>query len=913
MADHNRNSLYDNSEYPSRRQPTSRQSGARRQTASTQTEGGSQPPKKRRRRGSRAAMVWRVLGTILLVGLCTSALLCCFAAVYINKVIVPVADLNLADFTYEENSVMYYQDRSTGQYVEMTNLFSTTDSVWVDLEDMPQYLVDAAVAIEDRRFWTHPGVDWVRTSKAVLDMFTGNSISGGSTITQQLIKNLTDYNETTVKRKIIEIVRAIRFTQNNSKEDTIERYLNIIPLGSGCEGVGSASLKYFGKPVSELTLAECASLISITNNPSKYGPYSWAKSKNSSGEIWDAKQWNKYRQELVLEQMLEQEMITRDEYSQAMAQELVFVGKGDEAAQTDIYTWYEETVISDVRQALQSKLGWSESAINLALQRGGLRIYTCYDPRVQQAVDAVYTNRENLNYTSRDGQLMQSAITVIDNSTGDVVAIAGQFGEKTINLGSNYANSSKRQPGSSIKPLSVYAPAFEMGKISPITVLDDYPYQSMNGKAWPYNAGSSSYRGMTDIPYALKVSLNTIAVRIVADLVTPQESFNFMRDRFHFNLEEGREINGKVVSDVGVAPMAMGGLTDGVTTRDMAEAYATFPNNGVYTFSRTFTKITRMVDGEEVVVLENPQVQERAVKESTAYYMNNLLQGVFTSGGTAAGKGLSGMHAAGKTGTTNDVYDLWFVGYTPYYTASVWMGYPQNAKMPNATNHVGLWNKVMSRVHEGLADKDFPDPGGRRRVNYCMDSGLLATDYCAMDPRGDRVAHGNVFPEDYPEGKVCPFHTESSMVTVCVDDPILDKDGNETGLYREAGPHCPEESLRKVCYPDYERESIGGMVAKDERYRYAAVSQIGLCTIHTEAPVEPDPNDPNMNLDPNDPNAGIDTNDPNAPLDPNFPNHVVPNTPISPIDPIWPTVPWGGDHSGNNGSSDGPISQDIIS
>lgn len=886
MSDRNNYSLYENSEYPSRRQ------------APSHREEGERTPRKRRkkRRGGRVAMIFKVLGTLLLVGLCTGALLCCFAAVYINKVIVPIADLSMDDFPYGENSVMYYQDKSTGQYVEMTTLLNTTSSIWVDLEDMPQDLIDAAVAIEDKRFWTHPGVDWRRTVNAVLDMFLGNDISGGSTITQQLIKNQTGYNETTVKRKITEIVRATRFTQNNSKEDTIERYLNIIPLGSGCEGVGSAALEYFGKPVSELTLAECASLISITNNPSKYGPYSFAKSENSEGELWDARQWNKYRQEVVLYQMLDQGYITQAEYDEAVAQELVFVRAEDEEADSQIYTWYEETVISDVSDALQSQLGWSDSMVNQALQRGGLRIYTCYDPDVQAAVDAVYTNRENLNYTSKDGQLMQSAITVIDNSTGDVVAIAGQFGEKEGNLLSNYANSSKRQPGSSIKPLSVYAPALEMGKISPISVLDDYPYQEMNGNPWPYNSGTTSYRGLTGIPYALKVSLNTIAVRILADLVTPQESFNFMETRFHIDLVDSREINGKTFSDIGVSPLAMGGLTDGVTTRDMAEAYATFPNGGTYTYSRTFTKVTHMVDGEEVLLLDNPTVQETALKDTTAYYMNDLLQGVFTSGGTAAGKGLSGMHCAGKTGTTNDVYDLWFVGYTPYYTAAVWMGYPQNATMPNTTTHVNLWRMVMQPIHEGLADKDFPDAtsSSLRSVTYCQDSGLLATDYCKMDPRGSRAAQGSVFAEDYPESNVCNVHTEASVVTVCLDDPILDANGNETGLYHEAGPYCPEERLQQVCYPDYNRESVAGTVAGDEKYRYSTVMEAGLCTVHTEPEVvEPDPNDPNMTLDPNDP------------------NYVDPNNPLIPIDPVIPGDL--GDASGGNttGDSSQGISQDI--
>ena len=792
---------------------------------------------------------------------------------------------------------MFYQDKATGQYVEMTQLFSATNSIWVDLEDMPQDLIDATVAIEDERFWTHPGVDWKRTAKAVLDMFTGHSISGGSTITQQLIKNLTDYNETTVKRKITEIVRAVRVTQNNSKEDTIEYYLNIIPLGSGCEGVGAASLKYFGKPVSELTLAECASLISITNNPSKYGPYSFSRSSTSTGEIWDARQWNKWRQENVLAKMLELGYITQEEHDEAVAQELVFVRAEGEESSTDIYTWYEETVRSDVMDALKEQRGWSESQIEKLFQRGGLRIYTCYDPDIQAAVDEVYTDRANLDYTSKDGQLMQSAITVIDNATGDVVAIAGQFGEKTVNLGSNFANNSRRQPGSSIKPLSVYAPALEMGKISPISVLDDYPYQEMGGKPWPYNAGTTKYQGLSTIPYALKVSLNTFAVRIISDLVTPQESFNFMVDKFKIDLEEGRELNGKIVSDIDVAPLAMGGLTYGVTTRDMAEAYATFANGGEYAYSRTFTKVTQLVNGEEVLLLDNPSQRERVLKPQTAYYMNQLLQGVLDSG-TAAGHDLKNMHAAGKTGTTNDVYDLWFVGYTPYYTAAVWMGYPQNATMPNTTKHVGLWNMVMSQIHAGLSDQDFPDPGGRRTVQYCLDSGLLATEYCAMDPRGSRVATASIFPEDYPENQRCTVHTAASVVSVCVDDPVLDEDGEPTGLYHEAGPYCPEESIQQVCLPDYEREPVGGVVAGDEKYRYAHLEEYGLCTVHAEEPEpEPDPNDPNLNLDPNDP-GWVDPEDPGYTTDPEG--------------PAYPEGPEGpGDHEGPGAGTEPPPSQDI--
>ena len=875
----NHSSLYENSDYPSRRQAPGGHSQSDR-------GGGG---KKQRRRKKRSPVLhglgifFKVLGTLVLIGLCTGALMACFAAVYINEVIVPIADLSLDDFPLGENSFMYYQDKATGEYKEMTSLLSVTDSIWVDLEDMPEYLQQATVAIEDRRFWTHPGVDWRRTAKAVLAMFTGQDIEGGSTITQQLIKNTTNYNETTVKRKITEIVRAFRFTQNNSKEVTLERYLNIIPLGAGCEGVGAASLKYFGKPVSDLTLAECASLISITNNPSKYGPYSFAKSENKSGEVWDARQWNKYRQELVLQCMLEQGMISQEEHDAAVAQELVFVRDSGQEADTEIYTWYEETVISDVREALAEAYGWSAKQTNMALQRGGLRIYTCFDPEAQAIVDEIYTNRENLNYTAKDGQLMQSAIAVIDNETHHLVAIAGQFGEKTKNLLSNYANDGHRPSGSSIKPLSAYSPALEFGKITPYSVVDDYPYQVLGGRAWPVNSGAAHYRGRTPIYDALRRSVNTIAVRLVADYVTVEESYKFVQERYHIDLEPGRMVYGNWTSDLGIAPLALGGLTNGTNARDMAEAYSVFPNEGYYSPSLSFTRVTQMVDGKEIPLLEMVPQEEPAIKETTAWYMNEMLQGVWN--GTGGGYRIKGQHAAGKTGTTSDDFDRWFAGYTPYYTAVVWTGYERNQKMitRNYENPaLTLWNKVMTRLHEGLPDKTYPDPGGRRSITYCLDSGLPAGPYCAMDPRGSRVASGSIFPGDYPEGQSCNFHQAESVVTVCLDCPVLKEDGTPTGLYHQAGEFCPEDRRQEVCYPNYARVPVGSAVADDDIWRFEAVSGYGTCTVHTEAPVGPDPNDPNNPVDPNNPTDPADPNNPTDPVDPNDPGTVTdPNDPAT--------------------------------
>ncbi|MCI9156909.1 MAG: transglycosylase [Lawsonibacter sp.] len=902
MSDYN-NSLYENSEYPSRRRAPERE----RQPAGTSR-------KRRKKKGGIGRIIgifFKVLGTLILIGLCTGALLCCFAAVYINEVIVPIADLSMDDFPLGENSIMYYQDKATGEYKEMTTLLNVTSQIWVDYEDMPKYLIDATVAIEDKRFWEHPGVDWKGTAKAVLRMFTGGEISGGSTITQQLIKNTTQYNETTVKRKITEIIRALRFTQNNSKEFTLERYLNIIPLGSKFEGVGSAALGYFGKPVSELTLAECASLIGITNNPSKYGPYSFARSQGkNTDEIWDARQWNKYRQEVILYEMLDQGKITQAEYDEAVAQELVFVRGEGEQSDTHIYNWYEETVISDVRQALINGRGWSEAVANQALQSGGLRIYTCYDPTAQALAEQVYTDRSNLNYTSKDGQLLQSAICVIDNTSGDVVAIVGRFGEKTVNLGGNYANDGHRQPGSSFKPLAVYSPALEMGKISPCSVIDDYPYQVLNGRAYPLNGGYASYHGRVTVRQALKESLNTVAVRIFMEFnggITPEESFKFVQERYHIDLEEGRMVNGEMKTDITLS-LSMGGLTDGVNVRDMAEAYTTFPNNGSYLGSRTFTKVTQMVNGQEVLLLDNTLTPQPVIKPTTAYYMNDMLQGVFDAGGTAAGRGgsLKRYHVAGKTGTTNNDHDRWFVGYTPYYTAAVWTGYERGTPITGAPFNVSLdlWEKVMVPLHEGLADADYPKPAEMRSIIYCKDSGLIATEYCAMDPRGDRRASDTIFPEDYPTDKRCTFHTEASVVTICVDSPVTKEDGAQTGLYHLAGEFCPEESKRDICLPDYERERVGNATAGDEAWRYASAASHGGCTVHLEAPPpeEPDVTDPNNPVDPSNPsNPGGATNpsDPNYnPYDPYYnpggtrdpaaQDPELPSQPDVPIDPLPP-------------------------
>ena len=504
---------------------------------------------------------------------------------------------------------------------------------------------------------------------------------------------------------------------------------------------------------------------------------------------------------------------------------------------------------------------------------------------------------------------MQSTICIIENETGNLVAICGKFAEeKTANRVGNFAigeGGGNRQPGSSFKPLAVYSAALEFNKVSPYSVLDDYPYQVLGGKAWPLNSGSARYQGHLTVREGLKQSLNTIAVRLMNDYVTPEESFKFVQDRYHIDLEEGRMIRGEWTSDI-TTSLAMGGLTDGTNVRDMAEAYSVFPNGGVYQGSRTVLKITQLVDGQEVTLVDNTLEREQVIKPTTAWYMNDMLQGVFTGGGTAYGLGIKGQHAAGKTGTTSDNYDRWFVGYTPYYTAAVWVGYetPYKMSLKGKNPAAVLWNQVMVPLHEGLEDRNYADPGGRRSITYCMDSGLLATKWCSMDPRGSRAASGSIFPESFPEGQECPYHTAETVITICTACPVLKEDGSATGLYYQAGEFCPEESKKEICLPNFGREQIGSAVAGDAQWDYSYASAYGLCTLHTEAPLPVDPVDPNnpfFPLDPNNPFLPIDpgvvdpnnpggntgANNPGGTTDPTNPGGTtVPDVPIDPLPPI---------------------------
>ena len=693
--------------------------------------------------------VGKAFGTLVLVLFLTTLIFACLFALYVKNDLSAQVD-SIDGFTLDQTSVIYYEDPKTGQDVVLRKLYGGANRTWVKYEDIPKNLIHACIAIEDKRFEDHQGVDWVTTLKACVKMFLGRGEAGGSTITQQLVKNITGRDEVTVRRKLVEIFSALELEKRYTKKQIMELYLNVIALGENCEGVESASQVYFGKSVSELDLAECAALIGITNNPSIYDPYINADK-------------NKERQVVILDQMLEQKYITQEQHDAAVAEELVFHNASGEASgDEDYYSYFEDQVINDVVRDLSEKTGYDQTIVRKMLMTGGYKIYSTLNPDVQAAVEEVYQNLDNIPDTASSQQL-QSGIVIIDNKTGDVVAVAGGVGEKQGSLILNRATQSYLSPGSTIKPVSVYAPALELGLITPATVMDDTPYSFTDARHWPKNS-DSVYRGLMNINEAVSLSINTIPVKLVAQM-TPEYSFEFAKEKMGLSTLVSSYVNaaGDTFSDVDLAPLAMGGLTKGVSVKAMAQAYATFANEGVYREARTYTKV---VDSDGKVVLDNTQQSHVAMKDMTAWYITYMLENTVESGtGTAAQ--IANMTVAGKTGTTTSDFDRWFAGYTPYYTGVVWCGYddPEEVVLTDSSTNpaIVLWQKVMEQVHDGLPNKEFNKPTNVVECTVCRDSGLLMTDACREDPRGSRAITVELSLYDVPTQN-CDVHKE---VEIC--------------------------------------------------------------------------------------------------------------------------------------------------
>ncbi len=678
-----------------------------------------------------------------------------------------IDDLDIDSLVLNQNSVILYVDSQTGEEKELAQISASENRVWADIEDIPVNLQTAFIAIEDERFMQHNGFDLLRTTKATFT-YLGNKIIGrddiafgGSTITQQLIKNITGERDQTPIRKIREISRAISLEKNMEKTDILELYLNCIYLANGCNGVQTASKVYFDKDVSELTLAECASIAGITKNPSAYDPL------NNPNN-------NRERRKLVLSKMLELGYISQQEYDSAVAEEIVVAKKSSAATERGTTSYFVDQVISEVSKALQEK-GYSETLANNLIYSGGLKIYSTCNPDVQDAVEKYYSNEKNF----KTG--VQSAITVVDVETGGIVGIAGGVGKKTGSLTLNRASQSPRQPGSTIKPLAAYAPAIERGVITPADIYQDVA-KSYGG--WTPRNYDYSYRGPVDIRTAVRRSLNTIPVSIINEMGA-QVSYDFLTNNLGFTtLVESREIDGKIYSDIGLSQLALGGLTDGMTTMEMAAAYASFANGGIYHRPHSYTKVC---DKEGNVILENDVPAIVAMKSSTAYIMTQMLKEVVSSG-TGAGATVSrANYTAGKTGTTSENNDRWFAGYTPYYSAAIWYGYDTPQEIYVSGNPcIPAFRSIMNDAHSKLSDtsKGMSRPSDVISVSYCVTTGCRASETC---PETDTYyfASGNL------PGYCTSEHLEEKTEE---GEEGAEGEGNETDAEGEDIPDAPLNS-----------------------------------------------------------------------------------------------------------------------
>lgn len=631
-------------------------------------------------------LVAKIVVTVLLIILTTTLLLACVFAFYVKTCLTEDIDVSLSDYQLSESSIIYCET-SAGEYQELATLHGTENRIWVDLEDIPDYLVKALVAIEDHRFYQHKGVDWYRTVGAMFTMLTGGDDSfGGSTITQQLIKNLTGNKEVTVQRKLIEIFQALEFEKKYDKDQIIEWYLNAVYFGEGCDGIYTAAQKYFGKEPSQLTLAESASIVGIVNLPTYYSPFY-------------SEENNKERQETVLRRMYELGYISYDEYEEAKNEQLVFTRSDNEVADQEIYSYYVEAVIDDVTEDLMEQKGISESTARQLLYNGGYRVYSCLDPYIQECVDNVYLDVENFPkpYRANDQQL-QSAMVIMEPYTGEVKAMSGGVGEKTGNLVLNRATDALRAPGSSFKPLAVYAPAIELGLITPSTLVNDAPREEveMSQDQWYPNNSDFQYRGIIDIATGVRLSLNTVAAQVL-DKLGLDASTNFLKNKLG--------VTSLVPDDYNYASLALGELTNGISVLEMTQAYCTFDNSGIFTEARTYTKVT---DAAGNIVLDNQPKTHVAMKSSTATNITSLLFSA-ANYGTGSESIFPGQAIAGKTGTSSYNWNRWFAGYTPYYVGVVWTGFDQPEQMYVYGNPAAqVWRRVMQQVHAGLDYKSFP-------------------------------------------------------------------------------------------------------------------------------------------------------------------------------------------------------------
>lgn len=663
---------------------------------------------------------------------------------------------NIKNYEMNMTSVIYVKN-DADEWEEYQRIHGTENRIWVDIEKIPQRLIDAFISIEDQRFYLHSGVDWKRTTGAFVNYLPFVNIyssnQGGSTITQQLIKNITSDKDKSAMRKVREIARALLIEKMLDKTTILEAYLNTISLGNGICGVQVAANYYFNKNVDELTLSECASLAAITKNPSAYNPISKPEG-------------NKERRDDVLYKMYELGKITNQEYNLALMQEVVV----DETQQQDfeipINSYFVDALIDDIINDLSVKYNCSTDTASAMLYNGGYKIYATIDTDIQNIMESVYLKQKTYfsQKSSADKSVnVQSAMTIMDYN-GNILGIVGGVGEKTVNRGLNRATESPRQPGSTMKPLGVYVQAVDSGYASYSTMVEDKPMDNYykDGKKGP-KEWYGYYAGKMTVAKALERSANTIPCWILKDNIGIENSFNFLTQKLG--------LKHLTSTDKNIASLALGGCEYGITTTESAAAYAIFGNGGKYYEPTTYTKV---LDINDEVILEASN-GEQVIKDTTATVMNKMLQNV-VYGSQGTGKGIasySKMKAYAKTGTSSESKDLWMVAGTPYYVGSVWYGFDQPENVHNAGAAAKVWRDIMTQIHKDLEEKEFEFSDEIIEAKYCNITGKLAVPSCYSKSTGYYISGveiesckgGHPAPEPKPDEESTPSDTTSSQIT----------------------------------------------------------------------------------------------------------------------------------------------------
>lgn len=678
---------------------------------------------------------WLVISAVLLI------LITVGAYFFIRGSVDTSRDEALFSLSKSSSVTHFYANSSYGgAYVPVevdATAFGEARRVWYGSCEISDYIKDGFVATEDREFYNHGGVNFRRTVGAVLSYFTGGERYGASTITQQVIKNISGDNYLTPMRKAREIVRALELEKNHTKDEILEMYINIAPMSENIAGVGYASDRLFGKEPSELTLAEAATLVGLTNSPARYDPR-----KNPDA--------CRKRRDHVLNAMLDCGFITEQEFISAVNEPITLTDRDD----PETRSWFVETALADVTRDLAKKEGISLSAASIKIMKGGYNIYMTEISAVQSALEEYFGDPGNLPNELESG--LGVAMCVCDSETGELVGIIGSAGKKSASGLLNLATV-PHPPGSTLKPLALYAPLIDLGSVRWSTIFDDSPveYIIKDGEevAYPKNS-PDRYDGPISVENALKLSKNTVAIRLYG-LLGARRIFTFLEDEFGFDTLVSRktDTSGRVLTDLASAPLALGQLTEGVTLRALTEAYTVFPSEGIKHSPRSYVTVT---DKNGNTVLEAEAGGRRVFSKEGARLMNQLLMNVVADG---TAKRITLKHTvdtAGKTGTSSAERDKLFVGYTPYFTAGIWCGYPSGRESVGSISpsHLQMWDEVMVKLHDGVGSERHFSTDGLLRGEFCLDSGLLPTDDCLLDPRADRISHGFFLPGTLP-GEYC--------------------------------------------------------------------------------------------------------------------------------------------------------------